>query len=166
MDSELENHLEILDLFENVTLQVKKSFGKDSRTLIAMLIVDLYDSIITEWAEVLGIKLTTIVSYDLKEKYRNSWELLPEINRKSIGHMKDNEMLKFSSMMNTLEAVFDRDQTNFRNIITHQGLSGPSIDGRDLSILVQNLDLLIYFYGKFLNEVKMKQSLGENNESK
>ena len=166
MDNELEDHLANLSIFENVGLQIKKFLGNDSRTLVAMLIVDLYDSIITEWSRILGIKLTTTLSYDLKEKYRNSWKLLPEIRQKSIEFVEDSETLKFASMMNNLEAILDRNQSNFRNIMTHQALSRPPIDDGDLSILVQNLDLLIHFYGKFLNEVKMKQNLGEKRENK
>ena len=166
IDNELEDHLANLSIFENVGLQIKKFLGNDSRILVAMLIVDLYDSIITEWSRILGIKLTTIFSYDLKEKYRNSWELLSEIRQKSIEFVEDSETLKFASMMNNLEAIFDRNQSNFRNIMTHQALSKPPIDDGDLSILVQNLDLLIHFYGKFLNEVKMKQNLGEKRENK
>lgn len=166
MDNELEDHLANLSIFENVSIQIKKFLGNDSRTLVAMLIVDLYDSIITEWSRILGIKLTATLSYDLKEKYRNSWKLLPEIRQKSIEFVEDSETLKFASMMNNLEAIFDRNQSNFRNIMTHQALSRPPIDDEDLSILVQNLDLLIHFYGKFLNEVKMKQNLGEKNENK
>ena len=166
MDNELEDHLANLSIFENVSIQIKKFLGNDSRTLVAMLIVDLYDSIITEWSRIFGIKLTATLSYDLKEKYRNSWKLLPEIRQKSIEFVEDSETLKFASMMNNLEAIFDRNQSNFRNIMTHQALSRPPIDDEDLSILVQNLDLLIHFYGKFLNEVKMKQNLGEKNENK
>lgn len=153
MNDKINDHLIKLGAYEDIAAQVKTSLGIDSRKLMAMLIVDLYDSIITEWAKVLGINLTTKDSKEDKERHKNSWELLRGIEKSDKRYAKNDEMLKFSSMIKSLEAMYDRNQTNFRNIITHQGLSGPPIDDRDVHILLQNLDLLIHFYKKSWNEV-------------
>ncbi len=161
MNNELEGYLKILGLLENVALRVGKFLGNDFQTPIAMLIVSLYDSIITEWARVMEIKLTKKVPNSSKERYFSSKELLLEINKKIRKDIKDDEALKFSQMIKGLGAILDKNQTNFRNKMIHQAFSGPLIDDKDLSILVQNLDLLIDFYKKTLD--RKMQGYSANN---
>lgn len=148
------------DFIIQVESSLKETFNQDRKLLMAMLIVNIYDSIVNEWALKLSIPLHTIQDESGKKIPKNGYVLTRDIRNKLANKIRKEDQLEFNIMTDFLLNVFNKENKNFRNMLTHRTLSAPPVEGNVIEELIKNFNRLIYYYNETINsqEASLKSS--------